>query len=100
MADGAGSASAVIFTLAIVIVWVCVGPYFRSSDTWQLVINTASSIITFLMIFLIQNTQNRETREIHLKLDELILVNTTNLWDSTGSLTTISRGNNTRYGPQ
>jgi low affinity Fe/Cu permease len=55
-------------------VWVCVGPYFRFSDTWQLVINTGSSIVTFLMVFLIQNTQNRNTREIHLKLDELILV--------------------------
>ena len=75
VANSAGSAWAFIFTLAIVIVWVCVGPYFRFSDTWQLVINTASSIITFLMVFLIQNTQNRDTREIHLKLDELILVN-------------------------
>jgi len=75
VADGAGSAWAFILTFAIVIVWVCVGPYFRFSDTWQLVINTASSIITFLMVFLIQNTQNRDTREIHLKLDELILVN-------------------------
>ena len=75
VADWAGSAWAFIFTLAIVITWVCVGPYFRFSDTWQLVINTASSITTFLMVFLIQNTQNRDTREIHLKLDELILVN-------------------------
>ncbi len=61
--------------LAIVILWVCVGTYYRYSDTWQLVINTGSSIVTFLMVFLIQNTQNRDTREIHLKLDELILVN-------------------------
>jgi low affinity Fe/Cu permease len=75
VADSAGSAWAFILTFAIVIVWVSVGPYFKFSDTWQLVINTASSIITFLMVFLIQNTQNRDTREIHLKLDELILVN-------------------------
>jgi low affinity Fe/Cu permease len=75
MAERAGSPWAFLFTLAIVIVWVCVGPYFRFSDTWQLVINTGSSIVTFLMVFLIQNTQNRDTREIHLKLDELILVN-------------------------
>jgi low affinity Fe/Cu permease len=74
VAENAGSPWAFISTLAIVIVWVCVGPYFRFSDTWQLVINTGSSIVTFLMVFLIQNTQNRDTREIHLKLDELILV--------------------------
>ena len=74
VAERAGSSWAFLFTLAIVIVWVCVGPYFRFSDTWQLVINTGSSIVTFLMVFLIQNTQNRDTREIHLKLDELILV--------------------------
>jgi low affinity Fe/Cu permease len=75
VAESAGSAWAFLFALAIVIVWVCGGPYFRFSDTWQLVINTGSSIVTFLMVFLIQNTQNRDTREIHLKLDELILVN-------------------------
>jgi low affinity Fe/Cu permease len=74
VAEGAGSPWAFISTLAIVFVWVCSGPYFRFSDTWQLVINTGSSIVTFLMVFLIQNTQNRDTREIHLKLDELILV--------------------------
>jgi low affinity Fe/Cu permease len=50
------------------------GSYFRYSDTWQLVINTATTIITFLMVFLIQNTQNRDARAIHLKLDELIRV--------------------------
>jgi hypothetical protein len=75
VAESAGSPWAFISTLAIVFVWVCSGPYFRFSDTWQLVINTGSSIVTFLMVFLIQNTQNRDTREIHLKLDELILVN-------------------------
>ena len=56
----------------IVIVWAVVGPVFHYSDTWQLVINTGSSIATFLVVFLIQNTQNRDARALHLKLDELI----------------------------
>lgn len=66
--------SAWTFTIAVVIVavWGLTGPFFRYSDTWQLVINTSTTIITFLMVFLIQNTQNRDTRAIHLKLDELI----------------------------
>lgn len=57
---------------AIVIFWGCTGPLFHYSDTWQLVINTGTTIITFLMVFLIQNTQNRDARAINLKLDELI----------------------------
>ena len=52
--------------------WIITGPLFHFSDTWQLVINTATTIITFLMVFLIQNTQNRDTAAIHIKLDELI----------------------------
>jgi low affinity Fe/Cu permease len=62
------------FTLAVVVilVWVVTGPIFRFSDTWQLVINTATTIVTFLMVFLIQNTQNRDTEAIQIKLDELI----------------------------
>jgi low affinity Fe/Cu permease len=72
VADEAGSAWAFLLALAFVIGWSCTGPYFKFSDTWQLVINTGSSIVTFLMVFIIQNTQNRDTREIHLKLDELI----------------------------
>jgi len=62
------------FTLAVIliVVWAISGPIFDFSDTWQLVINTATTIVTFLMVFLIQNTQNRDTRAIHLKLDELI----------------------------
>ena len=56
----------------IVIVWAVAGPYFHYSDTWQLVINTGSSIATFLVVFLIQNTQNRDAKALHLKLDELI----------------------------
>ena len=58
--------------LFIIIAWVVTGPIFGFSDTWQLVINTATTILTFLMVFLIQNTQNRDTEALHLKLDELI----------------------------
>src|SRR5436190_22194693 len=63
-----------IFILAVLIiaVWAITGPMFGYSDTWQLVINTSTTIITFLMVFLIQNTQNRDAKAIHLKLDELI----------------------------
>ena len=60
------------FAVAIIIVWVITGPVFGFSDTWQLVINTGTTIVTFLMVFLIQNTQNRDTEAIQLKLDELI----------------------------
>lgn len=63
-----------VFTLAVGIIalWITTGPMFHFSDTWQLVINTGTTIITFLMVFLIQNTQNRDTEAIQLKLDELI----------------------------
>jgi len=62
------------FSLAvlIIIIWAVLGPHFHYSDTWQLVVNTATTIITFLIVFLIQNTQNRDARAIHLKLDEII----------------------------
>ena len=62
------------FTLAVtvILVWIITGPIFHFSDTWQLVINTGTTIITFLMVFLIQNTQNRDTEAIQVKLDELI----------------------------
>jgi low affinity Fe/Cu permease len=56
--------------------WAVTGPFFGWSDTWQLVINTGTTIVTFLMVFVIQNTQNRDTQALHLKLDELIRVNT------------------------
>ena len=56
----------------VIVIWALLGPVCRFSDTWQLVINTATTIVTFLMVFLIQNTQNRDARAIHLKLDELI----------------------------
>ena len=62
------------FSLAVgaIIGWALSGPYFHYSDTWQLVVNTATTIVTFLIVFLIQNTQNRDARAIHLKLDEII----------------------------
>ena len=69
-----GSAWAFIAAMLIIIVWAASGPVFHFSDTWQLVINTGTTIITFLMVFLIQNTQNRDAKVIHLKLDELIRV--------------------------
>jgi low affinity Fe/Cu permease len=61
-----------MLALAVIAAWIVTGPLFRFSDTWQLVINTGTTIITFLMVFLIQNTQNRDTQAIQLKLDELI----------------------------
>ena len=66
------SPGAFILGLALIIVWALTGPVFGYSDTWQLVVNTATTIVTFLMVFLIQATQNRDARAIHLKLDELI----------------------------
>jgi low affinity Fe/Cu permease len=63
-----------VFMLAVltIVIWAVTGPLFRFSDTWQLVINTGTTIVTFLMVFLIQNTQNRDTEAIQVKLDELI----------------------------
>lgn len=67
-----GSSWAFISAVLIIFLWAVTGPMFHYSDTWQLVINTGTTIITFLMVFLIQNTQNRDAKAIHLKLDELI----------------------------
>ena len=67
-----GSPAAFVGACAIVIVWALTGPIFGYSDTWQLVINTGTTIITFLMVFLIQHTQNRDSRALQLKLDELL----------------------------
>jgi low affinity Fe/Cu permease len=67
-----GSKWAFLLAGAVIVLWALTGPLFRYSDTWQLVINTGTTIVTFLMVFLIQNTQNRDARAINLKLDELI----------------------------
>lgn len=68
------SGKPIVFVLAvcIILVWIVTGPIFKFSDTWQLVINTGTTIITFLMVFLIQSSQNRDTQAIQIKLDELI----------------------------
>lgn len=67
-----GSPGAFFIALSLLVLWAILGPYFHFSDTWQLVINTTTTIITFLIVFLIQNTQNRDAKALHLKLDELI----------------------------
>jgi low affinity Fe/Cu permease len=67
-----GSAWAFAAAILIIVIWGITGPTFRYSDTWQLIINTGTTIVTFLMVFLIQNTQNRDAKAVHLKLDELI----------------------------
>jgi len=70
--EATGSAWAFCLAITVIVVWGITGPLFHFSDTWQLVINTGTTIITFLMVFLIQNSQNRDAKAIHLKLDELI----------------------------
>lgn len=67
-----GSAWAFIIAFAVIILWAVSGPFFSFSTTWQLIVNTGTTILTFLMVFLIQNTQNRDAQAIHLKLDEII----------------------------
>jgi low affinity Fe/Cu permease len=67
-----GSSWTFMLAVVMILVWAATGPMFHFSDTWQLVINTSTTIITFLMVFLIQNTQNRDAKGLHLKLDELI----------------------------
>lgn len=67
-----GTAWAFVGAVLVILVWVLTGPTFHFSDTWQLIINTATTVVTFLMVFLIQNTQNRDTKAVQLKLDELI----------------------------
>ena len=71
-AESVGSPAAFVIGLTLIVLWALTGPLFGYSDSWQLVVNTATTIITFLMVFLIQATQNRDARAIHLKLDELI----------------------------
>lgn len=72
VSNTAGSPYTFIIAILVIVLWVTSGPMFNYSDTWQLVINTTTTIVTFLMVFLIQNTQNRDSKAIHLKLDELI----------------------------
>ena len=71
-ADTVGSPWAFFLAIVVVVAWALTGPMFHYSDTWQLIINTGTTILTFLMVFLIQNTQNRDAKALHLKLDELI----------------------------
>ena len=68
-----GKSSVFLFACGIIFVWIITGPYFQYSDTWQLVINTGTTIVTFLMMFLLQNTQNRDTEAIQKKLDVLLI---------------------------
>jgi low affinity Fe/Cu permease len=74
-AEVVGKPRAFTAAVAVIVVWAFAGPVFHFSDTWQLVINTGTTIVTFLMVFLIQNTQNRDAHAMHLKLDELIRAN-------------------------
>ena len=67
-----GSYWSFIVAVILILCWLVTGPFFDYSDTWQLVINTATTVITFLMVFIIQNSQNRDAKAVHLKLDELI----------------------------
>jgi low affinity Fe/Cu permease len=67
-----GTSTSFILALSVILVWIATGPLFHFSDTWQLVINTGTTIITFLMVFLIQRTQNKDAQAIHLKLNEIV----------------------------
>lgn len=67
-----GSSAAFIIAASIILIWIITGPIFKYSDTWQLIINTGTTIVTFLMVFLIQKSQNKDSKAIHLKLNELI----------------------------
>jgi low affinity Fe/Cu permease len=71
-AHAVGQPAAFVAAVVVIILWAVAGPVFNFSDTWQLVINTGTTIVTFLMVFLIQNTQNKDAEAMHIKLDELI----------------------------
>jgi low affinity Fe/Cu permease len=70
--EAVGSPIASVLAITVIIIWAITGPIFKFSDTWQLVINTGTTIVTFLMVFLIQNSQNRDAKAVQIKLDELI----------------------------
>ena len=70
--NATGSSAAFIIAIVVIVVWAVTGPVFKYSDTWQLVINTGTTIVTFLMVFLIQKTQNKDSKAIHLKLNEIL----------------------------
>ncbi|BBP77290.1 low affinity iron permease family protein [Pseudomonas gingeri] len=70
----AGNSKTFMIAVVLIIIWAATGPYFHYNDTWQLIINTSTTIITFLMVFLIQNTQNRDNDILHIKIDELLRV--------------------------
>jgi low affinity Fe/Cu permease len=72
ISDCVGSSWAFAGAVVAIVVWAAAGPFYHYSDTWQLVINTGTTVVTFLMVFLMQNTQNRDAKAIHLKLDELL----------------------------
>lgn len=76
LSNKAGSPKTFLLALVLIAAWAVSGPWFHYNDTWQLIINTSTTIITFLMVFLIQNTQNRDNDIVHLKLDELIRATT------------------------
>ncbi|MDB6047980.1 MAG: hypothetical protein JWR17_726 [Pseudomonas sp.] len=72
----AGSARTFLAAVVLIVIWATTGPFFHYDDTWQLIINTSTTIITFLMVFLIQNTQNRDNDVLHIKIDELLRATT------------------------
>lgn len=72
VSDATGTPLASLLALSVILVWAVTGPLFKFSETWQLIINTSTTIVTFLMVFLIQHSQNKDTKAIQLKLDELI----------------------------
>ncbi|HEY0733751.1 MAG TPA: low affinity iron permease family protein [Herpetosiphonaceae bacterium] len=74
MSDAVGSSWMFMLALGVILVWALSGPFFGFSEVWQLIINTGTTIVTFLLLFLVQNTQNRDAKAIHLKLDELLRV--------------------------
>ncbi|MCO7614532.1 low affinity iron permease family protein [Pseudomonas chlororaphis] len=75
LSNWAGSSKTFMLAIVLILVWAATGPFFHYNDTWQLIINTSTTIVTFLMVFLIQNTQNRDNDILHLKIDELLRAN-------------------------